>query len=130
MQTVLIDDDATGVFLTTRLFQREGLGEVLTTFLSPVEAVAFLQKQARTNTLPQLILLDLNMPVMNGWDVLEALTRLEPHLGGRCAVYLLTSSLAPADMARAEEHPLVMGMLHKPLDSAKIQALQARTQIP
>jgi len=121
MRTVLIDDDATGVF------QREGLGENLTAFLSPVEAVAFLREQALAGTAPQVILLDLNMPAMSGWDVLEALQPLQPHLLGQCAVYILTSSLAPADTNRAREYPLVVELLHKPLDQAKIQAIHAQT---
>jgi CheY-like chemotaxis protein len=128
MRTVLIDDDATVVFLTTRLFEREGLGADLTAFVSPVEAVAFLRAQALAGTPPHVILLDLNMPLMSGWDVLEALHPLEPHLTGHCAIYILTSSLAPADINRAHEHPLVVALLHKPLDQATIHTIQARTQ--
>jgi CheY-like chemotaxis protein len=128
MRTVLIDDNATTVFLTQHLFQRAGLASDLTTFLSPVEAVAALQQQARSGALPQVILLDLNMPLMSGWDVLDALQPLEPHLLGRCAVYILTSSLAPNDRIRARAYPLVVDLLHKPLDHAKIHAIHARMQ--
>jgi CheY-like chemotaxis protein len=128
MRTLLIDDDPTGVYLTTRLFEREGRGEDLTAFVSPVEAVAFLREQALAGTAPQVILLDLNMPVMSGWDVLEALQPLQPHLLGHCAVYILTSSLAPADTNRAREYPLVVELLHKPLDQAKIQAIYGQTE--
>jgi CheY-like chemotaxis protein len=128
MRTVLIDDDATTVFLTRRLFQREGLGENLTAFVSPVEAVAFLQQQALSGTLPEVILLDLNMPLMNGWDVLEALSPLELQLRGHCSIYILTSSLAPADSNRACAYPLVAGVLHKPLDQAEIQVIHAQAR--
>jgi CheY-like chemotaxis protein len=65
MQTALIDDDVTTVFLTERLFQHEGLEETLTCFVSPEEAVAFLRQQAQNNSLPHVILLD-NMPLMSG----------------------------------------------------------------
>ncbi|MEJ7663145.1 MAG: hypothetical protein WKG07_28185 [Hymenobacter sp.] len=76
--------------------------------------------------LPHVVLLDLNMPLLSGWDVLEALKPLEARLLGRCVVYVLTSSLAPADAARARQYPLVAGFLDKPLNGAKIQAMQAR----
>lgn len=127
MDTLIIDDDPTGIFLTTRLLRREGKpADVVTAFVSPAEAVAFLQQQGPTDAPPDVVLLDLNMPLLSGWDVLDALQPLEAHLLGRCVVYVLTSSLAPADAARARQYPLVAGFLHKPLDGAEIQAMQAQ----
>ncbi|SMB99683.1 response regulator receiver protein [Hymenobacter roseosalivarius DSM 11622] len=129
MDTLIIDDNPTGIFLTTRLLRREGQpADVITAFVSPVEAVAFFRQQVLTGPLPQLVLLDLNMPLLSGWDVLDALKPLEAHLLDRCVFYVLTSSLAPADAARARQYPLVAGVLHKPLDGAKIQAMHARLQ--
>jgi CheY-like chemotaxis protein len=126
MHTLLVDDDPTVIFLVKRLFQHEGLPDALTTFLSPVEALTFLRKQAPLGALPQVILLDLNMPVINGWEFLEALKPLEEQLRDQCLVYILTSSLAPTDTSRAKNNPLVAGLLHKPLDRHEIQAIQAR----
>lgn len=125
MQTLLIDDDPTIVFFTERLFQRAGLADDLTSFQSPIEALSFLKEQVRTGPPPQVILLDLNMPLMSGWDVLEALKPLEADLVGRCSVYILTSSLAPADRARSQQYPLVVRLLHKPFDQTELLAIQA-----
>lgn len=126
MQTLLIDDDPTAVFFTERLFQREGIAECITSFQSPAEGVAFLREQALAGTPPQVVLLDLNMPLMSGWDVLEAIKPLQALLLGRCAVYILTSSLVPADTVRARQHPLVVEFLSKPLHQTQIKALQAQ----
>ncbi|GAA3999077.1 response regulator [Hymenobacter fastidiosus] len=129
MDTLIIDDNPTGIFLTTRLLRRDGQpADVITSFVSPEEAVAFFRQLGPADAVPDVVLLDLNMPLLSGWDVLDALQPLEAHLLGRCVFYVLTSSLAPADAARARQYPLVAGVLHKPLDWAKIQAMQARVQ--
>lgn len=128
MQTLLVDDDPTVIFLVKRLLDYEGLPDALTTFLSPVEALAFLQQQVPAGALPQVILLDLNMPLLNGWEFVEALKPLEEMLRGQCLLYILTSSLAPTDARRAEDNPLVTGLLHKPLGRQQIQAIRARVQ--
>jgi CheY-like chemotaxis protein len=126
MQTLLIDDDPTIAFFTERLFQRAGLQDQLTSFQSPTEAVAFLTEQMSTGLPPQVILLDLNMPLMSGWDVLDVLQPLEAQLAGHCSVYILTSSLAPSDAARSRQYPLVVRLLHKPLDQNELLAIQAQ----
>ena len=126
MKTLLIDDDPTIAFFTERLFQRAGLAEDLTSFQSPGDAVRFLEQQVQAGAPPQVILLDLNMPLMSGWDVLEALKPLEAQLAGRCSVYILTSSLAPFDTARAQQYPLVERLLHKPLDQSELHTIQAQ----
>ncbi|MFD1874421.1 response regulator [Hymenobacter bucti] len=128
MYTVLIDDNATSLFLTERLLLHEGLSDTVNSFQSPPEALAFLLQQVPAGRVPQVILLDLNMPLISGWDFLEMLQRHEEQLQGQCIVYLLTSSLTPADNARAQAHPLVTGFLSKPLNKEKIQ--QIRDHVP
>jgi CheY-like chemotaxis protein len=124
MRTLLIEDDLTATFLTKRLFHHEALTGDLTTFDLPVEALAFIHAQVAAHTPPDIILLDLNMPVLSGWDVLDALEPLQEHLLGHCLVYVLTSSLATSDMARAKTYPLVAGFIHKPLDRHELQVIQ------
>jgi CheY-like chemotaxis protein len=126
MHTLLIEDDATAIFLTKRLFHHEAVPGELTAFDSPVTALAFIRAQVAAHTPPDVILLDLNMPVLSGWDLLDALAPLQEQLLGRCLVYVLTSSLAKSDMARAQTYPLVAGFIHKPLNRHELQTIQAR----
>lgn len=124
MHTLLIDDDPITTFLTERLLKHEGLSDTAASFQSPTEALAFLLRQIPAGLVPQVILLDLNMPLMSGWDFLDQLKRHEVQLQGQCIVYLVTSSMAPSDEARAKEYPLVAGVVHKPLDKRKIQQIR------
>ena len=124
MHTLLIDDDPIATFLTERLLQHEGLSDTAASFQSPTEALAFLLKQLPGGLVPQVILLDLNMPPISGWDFLDLLKRHQVQLRDQCIVYLLTSSLSPSDEMRARKYPLVAGLLHKPLDNRQIQQIR------
>jgi CheY-like chemotaxis protein len=64
MQTLLVDDDPTIIIFTERLFQPAGQAGDLTLFQSPANAVAFLREQVQAGTPPEVVLLDLNMPLM------------------------------------------------------------------
>jgi CheY-like chemotaxis protein len=123
MNTFLIDDDFISVFLTEKLLRQEGFTDTILSFHSSQEALAHLQQLA-PSALPDVIFLDLNMPIMSGWDFLEALRPHEEALLGRCRIYILTSSLAPCDTARSKEFRLVAGLIHKPLDSMEIQHIR------
>ncbi len=101
---------------------------MVTSFQSPVEALAFLQRQIPAGLLPQVILLDLNMPLIGGWELLKELQPHQVQLQGQCAIYLLSSSLDPSDIARAKEHPLVTQLIQKPLDSRKIHEIHEQVQ--
>ena len=78
--------------------------------------------------MPEVIFLDLNMPAMNGWQFLDALAPYADQLRDRCHIFVLTSSLALADMEKAQTYDLVAGLIHKPIDRGEIRAIRAQLQ--
>ena len=74
--------------------------------------------------LPELILLDLNMPVMGGWEFLELFSSRFPSFVERIKIYVLSSSINPEDKVRATKEPLVEKFLYKPLNEADIEIIR------
>jgi CheY-like chemotaxis protein len=127
MKTYLIDDDDLGIYLTEQLLRAEGFSNSICTFQSARAALDTLV-QDKENDLPRVVFLDLNMPVMSGWQFLDALAPYQQELAGRCHIYILTSSLALSDLDKSREYALVAGLIHKPIDSGEIRAIHSRLQ--
>ena len=122
MLTYLIDDDTVSLFVAEQTLRLEGSMAPIISFVGAREAWAYLQSRLVSEP-PEFIFLDLNMPVMDGWAFLDILIPHAATLKGRCQIYLLTSSLALADTAKAQDHVLVKGIIHKPLDEDAIRAV-------
>ena len=122
MLIYLIDDDTVSLFLSEQVLRLGGFRGQIISFDGAQEALAHLLPRLETES-PQVIFLDLNMPVMDGWQFLDALTPYAQILAGRCRIYLLTSSLALSDTAQASDHALTSGIIHKPLDKEKVKVI-------
>jgi len=129
MKTYLIDDDHMAIFLARHLLQSEGFSTTISAFQSAEAALAELLAH-EPEDLPRVIFLDLNMPVMNGWQFLEALAPHAAMLRGRCYIYILTSSLALADLEKSKRYQLVEGLIHKPLDRSELRVIRDRLEAP
>ena len=113
---LLVDDDATTNFLNQRLLRNLQVSREVRVALNGAEALALLQACCREapDTFPSLILLDLNMPVMGGFEFLEAYQQLPAAPRQHTIVVMLTTSTLDADQLRAQQLPIA-GYLTKPL---------------
>jgi CheY-like chemotaxis protein len=73
--------------------------------------------------LPDYILLDINMPIMNGWEFLDEYKRLNIDPQGKTKIYIISSSVFSNDINKARSYPLVKDFISKPLNVDKIVEL-------
>jgi CheY-like chemotaxis protein len=122
---LLVDDDATANFLNKILIQRADVTERLLVAEDGAQALRLLASTCQSPDqaqCPELILLDVNMPVMNGIEFLQAYQHLPAAQRQGIVVLLLTSASVERDMSLLRGLPLD-GVLEKPLTAAKLQQL-------
>ncbi len=122
--TYLVDDDAIVLLLGRKVFARHDKFDELQTFENGRSALDRITAQAKTNTgLPSLILLDLNMPGMDGWEFLEQFKHVPE--AAHIPVVILTSSIDPQDIARSKAFGNVKDYIPKPLTTEKLDQIIA-----
>ena len=111
MNIFLIDDEYISNFINRKLIENIDSSLQVTEFSEPAIAYEHLQL-----TRPDLIFLDINMPVMTGWDFLDKML----HDGTEFKVVILTSSVNKLDRATAKNYKNVIGFLEKPATIASV----------
>ncbi len=125
-RVVLIDDNRASNFLHQCLLEELLLTDEIVVLQNGLQALDFFTSQCETNAEREsgqdLILLDVNMPVMNGWELLAKLASTDRDYLRQNAVVMLTSYAHEQDAARAKSL-IVKGYLEKPLDEQKMSEL-------
>lgn len=117
---LLVDDDNIFNFLNTKLLEASGIVSEIHTAVNGQEALDLLNNYyTGSSSLPDVILLDLNMPVMDGFSFLEAFQKLKLPKKENVSIIIVTSSEDPKDMARAKQMGIT-GYLTKPLSREKL----------
>lgn len=128
-KVLLVDDDTVTNLLHTRLIKRTGLVEQVDVATDGVAALEYLhQIEQSKDVQPELILLDINMPRMNGFEFLEVYATLPYVPYDQQIVVMLSTSLLQSDHQRAENDPNVHKFANKPIYIEEIEALVAEIQ--
>lgn len=126
---LLIDDDDTTNFLNQRLLDRMNVTENIRTFVNGKQAFDYLysvsndhyEESNKNYFHPELIFLDINMPVMDGFEMLDLYERLDKNFRQGIVMAVLTTSTHPQDTANSKKY--AAEYLTKPLTSEKVNAL-------
>ncbi|WDF76334.1 response regulator [Mucilaginibacter sp. KACC 22773] len=118
----VIDDDDIYTFTIKRIIAKAEVAEKTIFFHNGRVAIDFICNcmEAIAN-LPDMILLDLNMPVLDGWQFLDEFIKLVPRLGKKILIYIVSSSIDEDDFKRAKEMELVSDFIVKPLNAIDLR---------
>ena len=125
---LLVDDSEATNAMNVYLFNRLNAAEQIDVAVNGAEAIDYLTAQDANGEYPrpELIVLDLNMPVMNGLEFLEAYRELDEDIKGGIIIIMLTTSMLESDQRSARGFQSVVGYQSKPLTLEKAQEMWSK----
>jgi CheY-like chemotaxis protein len=123
-QVVIIDDDEIHNYLFSKRIKNVGISDNVTAFEKGEEALTYLQ---HGKDFPDIIFLDLQMLGLTGWEFLEKYDALfNGKIKEKVSIFMLSSSVFPADIEKAKNHPLITEYIKKPLMEDELFVIKDR----
>ncbi len=122
----IIDDDNIYVKLVSKIINLQKLSEKVLIFNNGKEALHFFlsaMECLERKDIPQVILLDLNMPVMDGWEFLREFSKIKNKICKNIELYVVSSSIDIRDIDRAKSIDIVSDYFTKPIKRDDFQRL-------
>ncbi|GAB1855244.1 response regulator [Flavobacteriaceae bacterium MHTCC 0001] len=122
----IIDDDNIYVNLIKRIIETKNLCPKLLVFKDGQQSINYFEKllsELKLSDIPEIIFLDINMPIMDGWEFLERFTKIRDKFKKEISLYVVSSSINPTDIDRAKSSPTVHDYLIKPLQIKELETI-------
>ncbi|HLA56189.1 MAG TPA: response regulator [Flavobacterium sp.] len=122
-----IDDDPITVMLCRKVIQKSEFAKIMDSAQNGEDALHYFDKLIMENDdhFPELILLDLNMPVMGGWEFLDNFSRdTYANFFSNTKVIVLSSTIDPQDVEKSKTYPMVIDFMSKPITKEMLEKLK------
>ncbi len=115
---LVIDDDDINIFIINKIVEKTGYNVKMVSKANGLLAIDYLKATLAQEDFPNLILIDINMPILNGWEFLEAYEEL--RVEKNIDMYMLSSSVYENDIEKAKTYTKVKGFISKPLSIERL----------
>jgi CheY-like chemotaxis protein len=120
----IVDDDKVYKFIVKKIIEINGLADYVLTFSDGEKAYNYIKEnKGKLDLLPDIILLDINMPIMDGFLFIEEYVKLKHEINKEIAIYMVTSSVDPIDLERSKKYTDIKGFITKPISAEVLEKI-------
>ncbi|HVB02506.1 MAG TPA: response regulator [Chitinophagaceae bacterium] len=124
LRFLLIDDNEIDLFFHDKLLRYQGISINIVPFNNAQQALEFLSSDLDQAEIPEtMILLDIQMPEMDGFDFLKHFEKYPSRIKSKCHIIMVSSSLDFGDISRANANALIIRLLKKPLNTKELKEI-------
>ena len=124
MSFILIDDDKISNFINERIIRLEYPQAEIIPYTNPIKGLEFISTHL---TKKSFLFLDINMPEMTGWEFIEQINQIDLSIKQNLQIYMLSSSIEPADLEKVKNNENIIGFIEKPLTTQFLTSLKIST---
>lgn len=123
-----VDDDPITLMLCKKVITKHSFSNTIITAKNGEEALEYFNSiiNKEENKLPDLIFLDLNMPVMDGWEFLDLFSTNKYSEVNSTKIVVLSSTIDPEDLQKSKKYPMVIDFLSKPITTNMLSYLETK----
>ncbi len=121
---MLVDDNEIDNIINEKIIEANAFAEQILVFQTGQDALEYLREhQGDVESLPEIVFLDINMPIMDGFQFLTDFEEFADEVRDKCKIIMLSSSISPKDIDRAASSRYVKKYLNKPLNARYLEAI-------